>query len=821
MKGGVVAKDKRISENGITRRSLMTTAAAGALSAAALGAEGQADAQGLRASSGATGSLPLATVRVIELSSTLTGRLAGQLFADQGAEVFAERGEPSPDLDDAYFDRGKMLLPVGGLSDTSSADVIIVDGEVEVDRAPHQIVMRVFAALPGDEAYGFLPHDCSEDLINALIGFYTDMSITGPMLGRPVIYSPLPLSSVYAAVNGSIAVCAALVDRTRTGLGREVHASRIAGGLSAIGALCITDEGLPPHLQPIQIGGLPPGMTPAQFTEITQKAATSPAWQRWLEQRFAPLAAPYETSDGQLILPLAGANRRLTRRMLEAFDLYHRALDEGMVDVSPFDPQNLEYARNNLADSLALRFDLTSKLADWLEPIFASRTAAEMESFLAASGVPVSKINSFDEWKRDRQAREARIVTEVVGAENLQIGRMAWVASAQPYPQLEVGQKIDALPERATPVPEETGTSPSEFPLTGYSMLDLSNVVAGPNCGRMFAELGVDIVQSVPPNPNHSVTIVVAWNGEPGGGKRSVIINTRTKEGAKVLRDLAARSDFVLNNAVDPQMARLRLDRASLSVLNPRAIGIQITALRGERLSPRHNDLGYDPAQQGTTGIMHRFGEPGAPTYHGVASAVDYLCGYLGAWGGVVALYARETRNDGEGDWAQTSLAAAATLTQLLVQNEEPPASARGQFATGITEFERIYQLSDGWIFAQGDEDLTELLTDLSQADALELLEERGVLAVPVQTCRQVADRHRDAPTITAKFERRESDGWVNECWAPSWFTFDGVPTPRPAAAPRLGAAAAEVLSELGYSDEQIAQMVAIGAIGSTEWRQG
>ncbi len=381
-----------------------------------------------------------------------------------------------------------------------------------------------------------------------------------------------------------------------------MHASRIAGGLSAIGALTITEHGLPPHLKPIQIGGLPPGLSPEQFVEITQKAAADPAWQLWLEQRFAPQAAPYRTSDGQLVLPLAGANRHLTRRMLEAFDLYYRALDGGMVDVSPFDPLNIEYARNNLADSLALRFDLTSKLADWLEPVFASRTAAEIEAFLVANDVPITRINSFAEWKQERQAREARIITDVIGTGNLQIGI-----------GLRVGQPVDALPPRATPVPEPTGVTPSEKPLTGLSMLDLSNVVAGPNSGCMFAELGVGVAQSVPPEPNHSVTIVVAWNGEPGGGKRSIILNMRTEERMKVLRDLAARSDFVLNNAMDQQMARLRLDPASLHALNPRAIGLQITALRGERFGPRHNHTGYDPAQQGTTGIMHRFGAPGSP----------------------------------------------------------------------------------------------------------------------------------------------------------------------------------------------------------------
>ncbi len=139
--------------------------------------------------------------------------------------MYLERdpANPSTDLDDTYFDRGKILLPPGALSDTSSADVIIVDGEAPADRLPHQIVLRITAALPGDEMYGDLPADAHEDLLLGMVGFYTDMALTGPLLGRPVIYMSLPLCSVYAGVNGAVAVGAALVDRVRTGLGPAHH----------------------------------------------------------------------------------------------------------------------------------------------------------------------------------------------------------------------------------------------------------------------------------------------------------------------------------------------------------------------------------------------------------------------------------------------------------------------------------------------------------------------------------------------------------------------------------------------------------------------
>ena len=70
-------------------------------------------------------------------------------------------------------------------------------------------------------------------------------------LDRPVTYTPLKLCSIYAGVIGANACAAALVDRLRCGVGREIHASRIAGGLSAIGALCLKQTGLPPHLNPV------------------------------------------------------------------------------------------------------------------------------------------------------------------------------------------------------------------------------------------------------------------------------------------------------------------------------------------------------------------------------------------------------------------------------------------------------------------------------------------------------------------------------------------------------------------------------------------
>jgi hypothetical protein len=296
----VTMSDKN-TNNDFNRRQFITavmgTVAASGLPLSAFSATG--DSKGM----GHCHRLPFQGLRIIELSNTLTGRLAGLLFADQGAE---------PDEQDEFLDRNKTSVVSAELADTSSADVIIVDGDAKVSRSAAQIVLRVTAALPGDKTYGHLPADCSEDLVNALVGFYTDMGTTSKMLGRPVIYTPLPLCSTYAGVNGAIATAAALIDRERCGSGREVIASRIAGGLSAIGALALTSEGMPDHLEPADITGIPEGLSMEDFKKMVAEASKDAKKQLWLEQRFIPLAVPYETSDGRLAIPLAAP---LSRRM--------------------------------------------------------------------------------------------------------------------------------------------------------------------------------------------------------------------------------------------------------------------------------------------------------------------------------------------------------------------------------------------------------------------------------------------------------------------------------------------------------------------------
>jgi len=764
--------------------------------------------------------LPYAGIRIVETSATLSGRMVGLLFADQGAHVCCSNDNArAGHRIDEYLDRGKQLVSAAALADEQDADVLIVDGDAVVRRRRLQIVLRITAALPGDTEYGHLAADCSEDLLSATLGFFTDMALTGPALGRPVIYSPLPVSSVYTGVNGAVAIGAALSNRVRTGMGCEIFASRLAGGLSAIGALAMTNAGLPPHLAPTKRALPPKDMTPERFDSILREAAGDEGRRSWLEHRMIPFGVPYRAADGRMLMIINGVNRLATRRLYKALGIWDRLLAAGLVDVSPYLPESFEVRGRNLADSPTLDFASASMVAELLEEIIATKPAAEWEREFCELGVASAKVMSLQEWMHDGEARRAGLTTQLEGASRPQLGRAAWLASAQPYPPLVEKPMHAREPINPTrPLSNDHADIASGLPLQGRVVVDMTNVIAGPNCARMLGELGATVYRIEQPEPSHPPIAMTIWGSEAGAGKQSIILDTRRPEGRTVLQKLLAHADFVVANKSDAQCQRLGIEAESLHAFNPAAILVQLTAHHGATSGARHDYPGYDPTGQAITGIMRRFGTEHCPTYHGLASCVDYLTGYLGAWAAVTALCARERRGDGCGDCAQSSLTAAASLMQLLFQFDEPPPSACGPHATGCKPGERTYRLADGWIFARGAADLSEFLQHKTVASALSTLASMGIEATRVNTVRELADRHRAQPSRTINFQTADNDGWITECFVPTWFCFDGIAPEAREAAVRIGASADQVLRHLGFQVEAIDMLKEIGVVGKMEW---
>jgi len=755
-------------------------------------------------------SLPLEGVRVLERSGALAGRLTGLLLADQGAAVFAlDHDDAAEENIDQYLNRGKNLVPAHVLAADENADILI--GDIGAARLPWQISLGFTAAVPGDEDCD-VPPDASDDLLNGMIGFYTDLCIAGRLLGREVIYTPLPLCSVYAAVLGATAVCAALADRQRIGAGRAIVIPRLAAGLSAIGALAMGLEGIEPHLVPPSLLSLAP-----ELAAEAPRARASEAHMVRLTNRLNPTAGCYRSADGRLLMPVTTVNRKFAIRMFEVLGLWERVQRLGIVDASPYDPASKAVADRNIALPQGMGADLNIQLAVWMEEAFAARTAAEWEKLFAEAEVPCAIVQDFAEWMNCSWAKDAGLVETVGGLEHPQLGRAVAVRSAQPYPPLTAGRRIEATAKMAPSAPQGH-CAPARKPLTGYVVLDLTNVIAGPACGRLLGELGATVLKMDTTRPDHQPLVTVVWGAEANQGKKSILADLRTIEGRQILTMLVGKADIVVMNATDSGVRRLGLTAEQLHEINPRAIGVQISAFKGARPSSHFDRPGYDPLLQAATGIMTRFGSHDMPLLHGIASCVDYLTGYLGAFAAVTALQARERRGDNRGDWVDASLASAAALTQLLFQYEPAAATATGPAATGPSPTARLHHLSDGWIFAESATDVSGALAGLSVAEAIDWLRRQGSAAAPVRSIATLKARYLQEPSATIRFRTVGKDGLRATLLEPTWFQFDGRVLSPPDEPPRPGADAPEVLHALGFDVEACQAMLAAGYIGRTDW---
>jgi crotonobetainyl-CoA:carnitine CoA-transferase CaiB-like acyl-CoA transferase len=202
-------------------------------------------------------------------------------------------------------------------------------------------------------------------------------------------------------------------------------------------------------------------------------------------------------------------------------------------------------------------------------------------------------------------------------------------------------------------------------PLEGCRVLDLSRVLAGPWCSQNLADLGAEVIKVERPGAGDDTR---GWGppfakdaaGQPTGesayflstnrGKRSIALDIATPEGQAIARELAAKSDILLENYKVGGLAKYGLDYASLSVSCPRLIYCSITGFG--QTGPYRERAGYDFLMQGMGGLMSITGEPddvpgGGPVKAGVA-VTDIMTGQYATISVLAALQARHTTGAGQ-----------------------------------------------------------------------------------------------------------------------------------------------------------------------------
>ncbi len=194
-------------------------------------------------------------------------------------------------------------------------------------------------------------------------------------------------------------------------------------------------------------------------------------------------------------------------------------------------------------------------------------------------------------------------------------------------------------------------------PLAGLKVIELARILAGPWIGQTLADLGADVIKVEspegddtrrwgPPFITHGGERTAAYFHACNRGKRSVVADFATKEGAALVRRLVASADVVIENFKLGGLAKYGLDYASLSALNPRLVYCSITGFG--QTGPYASRAGYDFLIQGMSGIMDLTGDPsGEPQKIGVAFA-DVFTGLYGVIAIQAALAARAATGRGQ-----------------------------------------------------------------------------------------------------------------------------------------------------------------------------
>lgn len=203
-------------------------------------------------------------------------------------------------------------------------------------------------------------------------------------------------------------------------------------------------------------------------------------------------------------------------------------------------------------------------------------------------------------------------------------------------------------------------TPSMEMPLSGYRVLDLSRILAGPYCTMILGDQGAEVIKVERPGSGDDTR---TWGPPFSGGesayyicanrnKKSIVIDLKKPAGVELVRELAAVSDVLVENFTPGLMKRFGLDYETLRESNPRLVYASITAYGQD--GPYRDRPGYDMVLSAVGGLMYITGErEGNPCKVGVA-ITDVLTGVYASGAITSALLWRE--RSGRGQYIDISL---------------------------------------------------------------------------------------------------------------------------------------------------------------------
>lgn len=242
--------------------------------------------------------------------------------------------------------------------------------------------------------------------------------------------------------------------------------------------------------------------------------------------------------------------------------------------------------------------------------------------------------------------------------------------------------------------------------LEGVKVLDFGRYIAGPFCGALLADYGAEVIriERVSGSEDRYVTPVTkdgqgAMFLQLNRNKMGLTLNPTKDKGREIVRRLVENSDIVIANLPEQTLKSMGLDFDDLKLINPGIILTSNTAFG--TTGPYAERVGFDGVAQAMSGAMDMTGQPDQPT-KAYAPYVDFCSASLAAFGTLLAYL--EKQKTGRGQRVQTSLlqTALTTTNSLLIEQEilnvNRVASMNRAQTSGPSD---TFKTKDGWILVQ------------------------------------------------------------------------------------------------------------------------
>jgi crotonobetainyl-CoA:carnitine CoA-transferase CaiB-like acyl-CoA transferase len=618
-------------------------------------------------------------IRVVDFGHYVAGPLTALLLADNGADVVHvdPPGGPHPGgVFDAAYNRGKERVTLD-LKRRAGLDVarrLVVDADVVVEnfrpgvmerlglgaaamvQANPRLVYCSLPGFPGDDPRSSLA--AWEGVVEAATAGYRPIDEHWDHTGRAKavvddrnrpLFTAIPVASNFAAFLGATCIVMALIARERSGVGQQVEVPLAEAMVEAYSMFL----GMPVHR------GAPP-TSAFPISELSYRCA---------DGRFFD-CSPYP---------------HFLQRFIEgagAADEWHAA---GLLDF----------------DRSPLDADLRARQQQRFSDLICSRTAAEWEELAVTLGLPFAMVRTAEEWMASEQARTSGTVVEV---DDPEFGPV-WTAGLAVHLSETPGE---ARPRTACGTDSAgllTGTGAAraappahgpalDRPLDGVSVLDVTQVVAGPTTGRVLADFGADVIKVNNPVPSFTDGIV----GHLHRGKRTMLLNMQDPAGRDVLWRLVEDADVYLQNFAMGSPERYGIGYDNIRARKSDIVYVSVSAFAYN--GPWGGRRGYENQANAATGLSWRYGgADGWPLYQ-PHLVNDAGAGILGAFAAGLGLFHRS--RTGHGQHVATSLSQSSTLHQaayLLFPPEARLPAPGGVNAYGWSALQRLYRASDGWFF--------------------------------------------------------------------------------------------------------------------------